>query len=87
MARSGVRSYCGARPQLGSVRAVARIPSTPRNFRVTDDLWTAAMTTAADAGENLPDKLREFLAWYARRPGARQPTRPAPRAADRPDSS
>lgn len=72
-----VRSYCRARPRLSSVRNVARSPSKPRNFRVSDDLWEQAMDTAAAAGENLPDKLRDFLRWYTRQPGARQPTRPA----------
>lgn len=79
MARPAVRSYCSARHPLSSVRRVARAPSKPRNFRVTDSLWEAAMDTAAAADENLPDKLREFLAWYTRQPGARQPTRPPAR--------
>lgn len=68
---------------MRTVRSVARAPSKPRNFRASDDLWDGALQAADDAGENLPDKLREFLAWYQRKPGARLPTRPpAPAPAD-----
>jgi hypothetical protein len=83
--RSGVRSYCRTRPGLGTVTRVARLPSKPRNFRATEALWNGALEAADRAGENLPDKLREFLAWYQRQPGARMPTRPpapAPTSAD-----
>jgi hypothetical protein len=44
---------------------------------MTDELWKAGLDTADAAGENLPDAIREFVAWYARVPGARPPRRPA----------
>lgn len=78
------RSYCSARPALTTVRGVARQKTKPRPIRMTDPLWDAALDTARDAGENFPDKVREFTEWYVRRPGARMPTRPAaqPRETD-----
>lgn len=81
MARSSLRTYCSSTPRLGSVARVARLPSKPRNFRASDPLWDGALEAADAAGENLPDKLREFLAWYQRLPGARMPTRPPARPA------
>lgn len=81
MPRSGVQPYCTATLRLGSVTRVARAPSKPRNFRASDPLWDGALAAADAAGENLPDKLREFLAWYQRQPGARMPTRPPARSA------
>jgi len=44
---------------------------------MTDELWKRALKTAEDAGENLPDRIREYVAWYARIPGARSPGRPS----------
>ncbi len=82
MAHSSVQTYCKARPALGTVTRVARLPSKPRNFRAPDPLWNGALEAADAAGENLPDKLREFLAWYQRLPGARMPTRPKVWAVD-----
>jgi hypothetical protein len=46
---------------------------------MTDELWKAGLDTADEAGENLPDAIREFVAWYARVPGARTPRRPPAR--------
>jgi hypothetical protein len=56
-----------------------------RNFRAPDNIWDDAVATADAAGENLADRLREFLEWYSRQPSARPPRRPekAARAADR----
>lgn len=74
-----VRTYCTRRTPLGTVRGVARQPTKPRPVRMTDDLWKAGLDTADEAGENLPDAIRDFVAWYARIPGARPPHRPPPR--------
>lgn len=65
---------CGRR---GTVRRRARAPKIPVNFRADEADWRDALATADAAGENLPDHLREFLRWYARKPGARAPRRPA----------
>jgi hypothetical protein len=56
----------------------------PRNFRASDQAWDDAIATADAAGENLADRLREFLEWYSRQHGARAPRRPdkAVRAAE-----
>lgn len=72
-----VRPYCTRRTPLGTVRRVARQATKPRPVRMTDDLWKRALATAEAAGENLPDAIRDFVAWYARVPGARPPRRPA----------
>ncbi|MFJ4829866.1 hypothetical protein ACIP79_08120 [Streptomyces sp. NPDC088747] len=52
-------------------------PKTPvSRFRIAAEEWRAF-------GEALPDDtdrsaiLREFVAWYLRRPGAKLPTRPS----------
>lgn len=74
-----VRPYCMSHTPLATVRRVARTPTKPRNFRATDALWDGAIKAADEAGENLPDRLREFLAWYQRLPGARMPSRPPAR--------
>lgn len=60
--------------------AEPRPPTKPRVIRMTDDLWKLALATAKDAGENLPDAIRDYVAWYARVPGARAPRRPPARA-------
>ena len=42
-------------------------PRTPsRNVRVSDDLWDAAKVRASERGENLSEKIREFLTEYAK---------------------
>lgn len=69
-------TYCDADLLLGTFRRVARIPTKPRPIRMTDQLWTRALAVAAESGENLPDRIREYVAWYARVPGARSPGRP-----------
>lgn len=56
-----------------------RPPMRVRNFRVRDRLWDASIATADAAGDSLPERIREFLEWYSRQPGARAPRRPAPR--------
>lgn len=76
-----VRTYCTRVTHVGTVRRVARQPTKPRPVRMTDELWKAGLDTADAAGENLPDAIREFVAWYARVPGARPPRRPPARDA------
>jgi hypothetical protein len=49
-----------------------------RRFRADDGLWHDFSTAVALAGNpNRSDILRAFCAWYAHRPGAELPTRPA----------
>lgn len=52
-----------------------------RQFRIPDSEWLpfeqAAKTANPDAGRSPRGKvLREFIAWYMRRPGAKLPQRP-----------
>lgn len=75
-ARAVVQSYCTRSPRTDTVRRVARIPTKPRPVRMTDELWSDALKTAEAADENLPDRIREYVEWYVRRPGARAPGRP-----------
>ena len=76
MTHTSPRPYCapaGTRPR---VTRVAREPMVTRNYRVPQRDWDAAMRTADEAGESWADALREFTAWYAHRPRAREPWRP-----------
>lgn len=79
MAQSHVRSRCRVWHKPSTVAGVARTPMKTRNFRAPDKTWDDAQATADAAGENLSDRLREFLEWYGRQPHAREPRRP-PRA-------
>lgn len=71
-----VLAYCSPYAKRSTVRRVARTPMKPVNFRAPGDDWDDALAAADAAGEHLPDELRNFLAWYARKPGARTPRRP-----------
>jgi hypothetical protein len=71
-----VLAYCSPYAKRSTVRGVARTPMKPVNFRAPEALWKDALAEAEAAGEHLPDRLREFLEWYVRRPGARMPRRP-----------
>lgn len=51
----------------------------PRTIRASDELWNGALKIADEAGEYLPDRIRDYLAWYQRLPGARPPGRPPQR--------
>ena len=79
MTQPVAQTYCDADLLIGTFRRVARIPTKPRPIRMTDELWARALKTAEEAGENLPDRIREYVAWYARVPGARPPARPPAR--------
>ena len=44
-----------------------------RSIRVSDEIWDAYLEAA---GDQHPAVLKQFLAWYARRPGVKRPNRP-----------
>jgi hypothetical protein len=71
-----VLAYCSPYAKRSTVRGVARTPMKPVNFRAPETLWDDALALAEASGDHLPDRLREFLEWYVRRPGARMPRRP-----------
>lgn len=77
MTQSHVRSRCRVRHKTSTVARVARLPMKTRNFRAPNKVWDDSQATADAAGENLSDRLREFLEWYSRQPHAREPRRPA----------
>lgn len=84
MSHPNGRTHCRTQHRVATVFRVARPPMKSRNFRASDRSWDDAIATADAAGENLADRLREFLDWYSRQPGARAPRRPdtAVRAAE-----
>ena len=52
-------------------------PKTPaRHMRIPDEEWNDLGTVAADQGTDRAALVREFIAWYLRRPGAKLPKRP-----------
>jgi hypothetical protein len=52
-------------------------PKTPlRTVRVDDQLWQAFGAAVEAAGADRSQVLREMMAWYAREPGAKMPSRP-----------
>lgn len=55
---------------------MAKTPTTP--VRIPPELWKAAGEAAARSGPPTDRSalIREFLAWYARLPGAKLPKRP-----------
>lgn len=77
MTQSHVRSRCRVWHKPSTVARVAREPMKTRNFRASGKAWEDAKATADAAGENLSDRLREFVEWYGRQPHAREPRRPA----------
>lgn len=48
------------------------------NFRIDRDEKETAHAVAAWLGENFPDALRAFVAYWGRQPGARLPSRATP---------
>jgi hypothetical protein len=51
--------------------------TTPtRPIRVDPDLWNRFGTATTTAGTDRSAVLRDFMAWYARDPGAKLPRRP-----------
>jgi hypothetical protein len=53
-------------------------PKTPvRPIRVEASLWDEFGKAATASDTDRSAALRAFMAWYARRPGAKLPTRPA----------
>ncbi len=60
-------------------------PKTPvRPIRVEGGLWDEFGQATTAGGTDRSAALRAFMAWYARRPGAKLPARPAA-LPDRPD--
>lgn len=52
-------------------------PKTPvRPIRVDHDLWNAFGQATTANGTDRSAALRAFMAWYARRPSAKLPSRP-----------
>jgi len=52
-------------------------PKTPaRQMRISDEDWTEFETAATSQGTDRASAVREFIAWYLRRPGAKLPKRP-----------
>ena len=76
MTQAAIQADCSPSATVSNLRRMARKPMKPRTIRASDELWEGALKTADDAGEYLPDRIREYLAWYQRLPGARQPSRP-----------
>lgn len=58
-----------------------------RHLRAEDDVWDPFGAAVKRAGQ--PDRstvLRAFMQWYARRPGAKLPQRPAEQPGEKPDA-
>lgn len=52
-------------------------PKTPaRQMRIPDEDWYEFETAAASQNTDRASAVREFIAWYLRRPGAKLPKRP-----------
>ena len=69
------QTHCPTSHKRLTVLRVARIPMETRSFRASK-AWDDAIATADAAGENFADRLREYVDWYSRQPGARAPRRP-----------
>lgn len=55
-----------------------------RTIRISDDLWQAALATAADRGETVPEVVRRALARYIARHQRPQVTPGSPPTQDTP---
>ncbi|MFD7413506.1 hypothetical protein [Kitasatospora purpeofusca] len=54
------------------------VPKTQhRSVRISDDDWRDLLATAKSQGSDRGTVIKEFVAWYLRRPGAKLPQRPA----------
>ncbi len=52
-------------------------PKTPaRQMRISDEDWSDFESAAASQETDRATLVREFIAWYLRRPGAKLPKRP-----------
>lgn len=64
----------------GRLGAVPNQPRTPhRTIRVDDELWTGLGDAASTAGADRSALIKQFIAWYLRRPGVKLPERPPAR--------
>jgi len=48
----------------------------PRQIRIPDDEWLPFDDATKAQGLARAEAVREFIRWYMRRPGAKQPARP-----------
>ncbi|MEV4227268.1 hypothetical protein AB0J81_09190 [Streptomyces bobili] len=48
-----------------------------RSVRVSDDDWRDLLAAAKTQGSDRGRVIKELVAWYLRRPGVTQPSRPA----------
>lgn len=65
-------------PRYGSGMS-PNAPKTPvRPIRVDASLWDEFGKAATASDTDRSAALRAFMAWYARRPGAKLPARPTP---------
>ncbi|MFJ3089081.1 hypothetical protein [Streptomyces sp. NPDC086838] len=52
-------------------------PKTPhRSVRISDEDWADLLTAATNQGGDRGTVIKDLIAWYLRRPGAKLPTRP-----------
>lgn len=60
------------------------MPDSPRNkhrsVRVSDEDWEDLGKRTAGIGSDRGTVIKEFIAWYLHRPGAKLPKRPEPPA-------
>ncbi|MFC9269139.1 hypothetical protein ACFTXJ_15390 [Streptomyces zhihengii] len=47
-----------------------------RSVRISDDDWRDLLAAAKTQSSDRGTVIKEFVAWYLRRPGAKQPVRP-----------
>lgn len=48
-----------------------------RSVRIPDEDWADIMSRAKDADTSAGELIKEFVAWWLRRPGAKLPKRPS----------
>lgn len=65
-----------ATPRYGSGMSPNQPKTPPRQIRIGDE-WYEFDEAAKRMGTERAALVREFIAWYLRRPGAKLPARPA----------
>jgi hypothetical protein len=48
-----------------------------RSIRISDDDWADLAAIAEESGLDRAKVINQLIQWYLRRPGVKQPTRPA----------
>ena len=62
--------------RTGKLGGVPNQPGTQhRSVRIGDEDWADLRDAAAAAGKDRATVIKEFIAWYLRRPGAKLPER------------